>query len=110
MSVIHIDDYKQCNSINEISDNAKSIISFVKLPCLVYEEGYDYDTLMKEFKDMTKAGLSEGYTPLIVLADEYFYFDSEENYSPQETLNSELSNGKKLLKGEKDVRNDSIKY
>ena len=103
MSVIHIDDYKQCNSINEISDNAKSIISFVKLPCLVYEEGYDYDTLMKEFKDMTKAGLSEGYTPLIVLADEYFYFDSEENYSPQETLNSDLSNGKKLL-------NERFKY
>lgn len=87
--------YEQANSIS------KSIIDKLGYQYKIFSSNADYKYIMNLYEEAFLQGQKEGFTPVLVPADEVLdeFIDvlKDDGYSLQNTLNSELKSGEELL-------------
>ncbi len=92
--------YEQANSIS------KSILSKLGCKYRIFSSDADYECVMNAYEEAFEQGQTEGFTPLLVPADEiledFMGVLKDDGYSLQNVLNSESNSGEELLKSRYD--------
>ncbi len=80
----------------------KSIIAQLGYPYQIFSVKASYEEIMDAYEQAVLQGQQEGFTPVLVPADEtldeYFGILKDDGYSLEETLKAELKSGEELLK------------
>lgn len=81
---------------------ARSIVEQLGYPYQIFSSKAGYESVMAAYEQAVLQGQQEGFTPLLIPADdvleEYLGIMQDDGYSLEEVLKSELESGEKLLK------------
>ena len=88
-------------SLEQASTITQSIVSQLGYPCEIFSSNAQYEEVMDAYEQALRQGKEEGFTPLLVPADEvleeYLGFIKDDGYSLKDILASELKSGEELL-------------
>ncbi len=88
-------------SLEQASTITQSIVSQLGYPCEIFSSNAQYEEVMDAYEQALQQGKEEGFTPLLVPADEvleeYLGFIKDDGYSLKDILASELKSGEELL-------------
>lgn len=80
----------------------KSIVARLGYPCQIFSTKESYEGVMDAYRKAKLQGQQEGYTPILVPADdvldEYFGILEDDGYVLEDILKTELESGEELLK------------
>ncbi|MCM1056179.1 MAG: DUF4253 domain-containing protein [Firmicutes bacterium] len=89
-------------TLEQASETARSIAGQLGYPCQIFSSRASYEDVMDAYEKALLQGRQEGYTPILVPADEvleeYLGILKGDGYSLEDTLKAELESGEELLK------------
>lgn len=89
-------------ALSQAKPITQSIIAQLGHPCRIFSSKADYEEVMDAYGQAVLQGQQEGFTPILVPADEVLDeclgILRDDGYSVEKALRSELGNGKDLLK------------
>lgn len=88
-------------TVEQASPAARSIVGHLGYPCQIFSTKAGYENVMDAYWRAVEQGQREGFTPVLVPADEvlaeYLGILKNDGYKLNEVLKTELESGKKLL-------------